>query len=173
MKSLRISLIMALGLVLAVGMVACSSSPGINIDFEKRSVNGISVKASTAKDVQNKFGVPDKTTSTANEFFYPKDGIIFKFQLSSKIRYIYCILNPMLVSKWSEYSDAEKKKISTMPMRNNLIKKYTKKYFKDKIGEPRLEHIINMDGLGDVTELDYNWVSVLFKDDKPFGIFFH
>ena len=164
---------MALGLALAVVTVACTSSPGIDIDLIKRSVNGIKVSASSIQDVKNKFGEPDSTISTVTDYYYLDDGIIVNFGLSSKTRYIYCVLNPKLVSKWSNYSDSEQNKISTMPMRNGLIRKYTEKYLRNELGEPLSKQQYILEGLGNVTELDYEWVSILYMDDKPFGIFLY
>lgn len=166
-------MIEALGLVLGVMLLACSAPPEITIDFKNRSVNGVNVTTGTTQDVTRKFGEPDSTISTATDYYYLEEGIIFNFDLSGKARYIYCVLNPALVSKWAEYSDIEKNKISTMPPRKNLIRKYSEKYFKNNFGEPRSKHTIILVGLGNVTELDYNSFSVLLKENKTFGIFLH
>jgi hypothetical protein len=164
---------MSLGLALAVVTVACTSSPGIDIDLKKRSVNGIKVSTSSIQDVKNKLGEPDSTISTVTDYYYLNDGIIINFGLSSKTRYIYCVLNPKLVSKWTNYSDSEKNKISTMPMRNGLIRKYTEKYLRDELGEPRSKQSYILEGIGNITELDYDQISILYKNDKPFGIFLY
>jgi hypothetical protein len=169
MKRLRIFFIVAL----AHGMVACTSSPGIDIDFKKRSVNGINVATATIQDVKNKYGEPDSTISTATEYYYIKEGIIFNFDFASKIRYIYCVLNPEIESKWAEYTDAKKIKISVMPIRNKLIRKYSEKYLTGKLGQPNSKYVVNMEGLGHITELDFDQVSVLYKDDRPFSVFLH
>jgi hypothetical protein len=60
-----------------------------------------------------------------------------------------------------------------MPMKNSLIRKYNEKYLRDELGEPHSKQRYILDGIGNITEMDYDWVSVLYMDDKPFGIFLY